>query len=110
MKMKFVSAVTVGLFALGLSTLPASAWCWLTGGGTIDKSNGTPHYSYGGVVNPGCSPTAAGGGNWNIVDHLAGLHFKGLQMSVIGCSGSSDKAPPVDLNIIDFEGVGVLSG
>jgi hypothetical protein len=84
--------------------------CWLTGGGTIGKTKGQPDYSYGGVVNPGCSPTAAGGGNWNVVDHLQGLHFKGLNISVIGCSGVPDKAPPVDVNIIDFQGTGTITG
>lgn len=37
-------------------------------------------------------------------------HFKGLTISVIGCSGTSDKAPPVNLNVIDFEDVGTLTG
>jgi hypothetical protein len=110
MKTTLIPRVTLGLCALGLSALTAGAWCWLTGGGTIDKDKGTPHYSFGGVVNPGCSPTAAGGGNWNVVDHFAGLHFKGLMISVIGCSGSSDKAPPVNLNVIDFEGFGTITG
>src|SRR5438309_4486662 len=36
----------------------------LTGGGTIKGGKGQPLHSFGGVVNPGCSPTAAGGGNW----------------------------------------------
>ena len=84
--------------------------CWLTGGGTIGKTQGQPDFSYGGVVNPGCSPTAAGGGNWNVVDHRDGLHFKGLNITVIGCGGSSDKAPPVNVNTIDFMGTGTLTG
>src|SRR5439155_24305710 len=42
--------------------------CWLTGGGQSFDHDGHLH-SYGGVVNPGCSPTAAGGGNWNDPDH-----------------------------------------
>ncbi len=110
MKAKLVSSATISLLTLVLSALSANAWCWLTGGGTVNKDNGVPEFSFGGVVNPGCSPTAAGGGNWNVVDHSAGLHFKGLDISVIGCSGSSDKAPPVKLNIIDFEGTGTLTG
>jgi len=89
---------------------PKATRCWLTGGGTIFKTKGKPHYSYGGVVNPGCSPTAAGGGNWNVVDHFAGLHFKGLTIRVIGCSGVPTKSPKVTVNIIDFEGEGTISG
>jgi hypothetical protein len=84
--------------------------CWLTGGGTIGKAKGAPRFSYGGVVNPGCSPTAAGGGNWNVVDHLNHLHFKGQFITVISCDGSSDKAPKVTVNTIDFMGTGIISG
>ncbi len=65
------------LMVFALSALPAGAWCWLTGGGTVDKSKGVPHFSFGGVVNPGCSPTAAGGGNWNVVDHFLQIHTSG---------------------------------
>jgi hypothetical protein len=84
--------------------------CWLTGGGTIGKTKGQPDYSYGGVVNPGCSPTAAGGGNWNVVDHLQGLHFQGQDIAVIACSGVPTKSPKVDVNIIDFQGTGIITG
>ncbi len=100
-------------FTLGgpaCQTPPPPGLCWLTGGGTIGKTRGVANYSYGGVVNPGCSPVAAGGGNWNVVDHRRNLHFKGLTISVIGCSGVSDKAPKVNVNIIDFEGFGTLEG
>jgi hypothetical protein len=89
---------------------PTPVTCWLTGGGTVGKTKGQPDFNFGGVVYPGCSPTAAGGGNWNVIDHLDGLHFKGLNITVIGCSGSSDKAPPVKVNIIDFQGTGTLTG
>ena len=89
---------------------PITGPCWLTGGGTIGKAAHGPVFSFGGVVNPGCSPTAAGGGNWNVVDHVQHLHFKGLNITVIGCTGVSDKAPPVDVNIIDFQGTGTLVG
>jgi hypothetical protein len=102
--------VTIGLLSLALTTSTASAHCWLTGGGTVDKDQGTPHFSFGGVVNPGCSPTAAGGGNWNVVDHQAGLHFKGLQIEVINCSGVPTKSPKSVFNIIDFGGVGTIVG
>jgi hypothetical protein len=90
---------------------PASpGLCWLTGGGTIGKTKGVPNYNFGGVVDPGCNPAAAGGGNWNVVDHLDKLHFKGLSMEVNGCGGGPDKAPPVKVNTIDFSGVGTLTG
>lgn len=90
------------------ATPPPQGLCWLTGGGTIGADPGTPNFTYGGVVNPGCSPTAAGGGNFNVLDHVTGVHFKGLTITVTGCSGVSDKAPPVPVNIIDFSGSGVI--
>jgi len=92
------------------STPPAQGPCWLTGGGTIGKGKGTPDYSFGGVVYPGCSPTAAGGGNWNVVDHASGLHFQGQEIIVDSCSGVSTKSPRVNVNIIDFHGVGIIGG
>ena len=91
-------------------TPPPPGPCWLTGGGTIDKGRGVPPFSYGGVVNPGCSPVAAGGGNWNVVDHARGLHFKGIDIVVIQCSGVPTKSPRVNVNIIDFMGTGTLTG
>jgi hypothetical protein len=84
--------------------------CWLTGGGTISDTSASPHYSFGGVVYPGCSPRAAGGGNWNVVDHLAGLHFKGLDIIVDDCCGVPTSSPPVNVNEIDFHGTGIISG
>ncbi len=84
--------------------------CWLTGGGTVFKVKDTPHYSFGGVVNPGCSPTAAGGGNWNVIDHFTGLHFQGQEIMVLDCSGVPTGSPKVEVNIIDFAGTGILSG
>jgi len=89
---------------------PSPSRCWLTGGGTISKTKGQPDYSFGGVVNPGCSPTAAGGGNWNVVDHVNGLHFKGLNIVVVNCGGVATKSPKVNVNTIDFTGVGTITG
>ncbi len=86
------------------------ARCWLTGGGTVFKVKGQPHFTFGGVVNPGCSPTAAGGGNWNVIDHFTGLHFQGQEIMVLGCSGVPTGSPKVNVNIIDFAGTGILSG
>jgi len=89
---------------------PSPSRCWLTGGGTVGKTKGQPDYSYGGVVNPGCSPTAAGGGNWNVVDHKSGIHFKGQNIIVDDCFGAPTKSPKVDVRIIDFHGTGIVSG
>ncbi len=89
---------------------PPPGLCWLTGGGTILKSKGVPNYSFGGVVYPGCSPTAADGGNWNVVDHNTGLHFQGQHIVVDSCSGVSTRSPRVNVNIIDFHGTGIIGG
>ena len=88
---------------------PPSSACWLTGGGTIGEGK-TPDYSYGGVVYPGCSPNAAEGGNWNVIDHEHSLHFQGQKIVVDDCMGVPDKAPRVPVNIIDFHGTGIISG
>ena len=113
-KVKVVdSAPPVVDFVLGgsfCSTPPPPGPCWMTGGGTIGKTKGVADYSFGGVVYPGCSPNAADGGNWNVVDHANGLHFQGKQIIVDDCSGVSTKSPKVNVNIIDFHGTGILSG
>lgn len=92
-----------------------SGGCWLTGGGTIGGGQGQPAFSFGGVVNPGCSPTAAGGGNWNVVWHAGKLHFKGLQIEVVDCGNLAgtvpgSTSPQTPFNYIDFQGVGTLKG
>ncbi|PWU16718.1 MAG: hypothetical protein C5B50_13045 [Verrucomicrobia bacterium] len=94
---------------------PATNMCWLTGGGTIGDVQRPPEHSFGGVVYPGCSPVAAGGGNWNDVDHRTRLHFKGLTIQVVDCGnlpgyppGSS--SPKTPFNFIDFKGEGTLKG
>jgi hypothetical protein len=81
----------------------------LTGGGTVDKTKGTPNYSFGGVVYPGCSPKAADGGNWNVVDHFTGLHFQGQSIIVDSCTGVPTRSPRVTVNVIDFHGTGIIS-
>jgi hypothetical protein len=91
-------------------TPPPPGPCWLTGGGTIGKTKGVANYSFGGVVYPGCSPQAAEGGNWNVIDHATGLHFQGQQIFVDSCSGVATKSPRVNVNIIDFHGYGIVSG
>jgi hypothetical protein len=102
-----VEFVLGGTFCEGT---PPPGPCWLTGGGTVYKAKGQPPYSFGGVVYPGCSPKAADGGNWNVIDHSNGLHFQGQSIIVDSCSGVSTKSPRVNVNIIDFHGVGILSG
>jgi hypothetical protein len=82
----------------------------MTGGGTIGTGKGTPTYSFGGVVYPGCSSKAADGGNWNVTFHAAGLHFQGQSIIVDGCSGSPTSSPKVPVNVINFHGTGILSG
>jgi len=89
---------------------PPTAMCWLTGGGTIKSGRGKPTFSYGGVVYPGCSPSAADGGNWNVISHDAGIHFQGQHIIVDSCSGVPTSSPKVPVNIIDFHGDGRLFG
>jgi len=90
--------------------IPPPGPCWMTGGGTIYKGRKVPNYSFGGVVYPGCSPKAADGGNWNVVDHNTGLHFQGKSIIVDECSGVRTRSPKVNVNIIDFHGTGIIGG
>jgi hypothetical protein len=92
------------------SGAPPPSACWETGGGTLDKSKGKPVWTFGGVIYPGCSPTAAGGGNLNIVNHITGLHFKGTDFVVDDCRGVPTSSPKVTVNIIDWHGTGYVSG
>jgi len=112
-KIKVISdAPPVMGFELGgsfCSTPPPPGPCWLTGGGTVDKTKGTPNYTFGGVVYPGCSPKAADGGNWNVVDHFTGLHFQGQHIIVDSCSGVPTSSPKVTVNVIDFHGEGIIT-
>lgn len=88
--------------------------CWETGGGQIDSDgdgdkDSPCEWSFGGVIYPGCSSTAAGGGNLNIKNHVTGAHFKGENFTVIDCRGGPDKSPKVSVNIIDFIGTGEVT-
>jgi hypothetical protein len=74
--------------------------CWLTAGGAKFESvdnlrSGTngPDDTWGGNVNPGCSPTAGDGGSWNHVAHGVKLHFHGQAIQVVRC-GNVDGIPP----------------
>ena len=91
------------------STPPPAGPCWETGGGTLDKVKGDNVWTFGGVIYPGCSSFAAGGGNLNIVNHVTGLHFKGENFVVDDCRGVSTKSPKVTVNIIDWHGTGEVT-
>ncbi len=74
--------------------------CWLTGGGAkISRVTNTtvaekgPKINFGGNVNPGCSPTAGDGGNWNHLDKYLDTHFQMTAIQVIEC-GNVDGIPP----------------
>lgn len=96
------------------------AACWLTGGGAkFSTLTGTtmaehgPQVSMGGNVNPGCSPIAGDGGQWNHVDHGNKLFFHGDAIVVDDCGpifeGGSD-SPDTPYNYIEFHGTGTLKG
>jgi hypothetical protein len=96
--------------------------CWLTAGGakfcpitgTKLGENG-PRFSWGGNVNPGCSPTAGEGGQWNTIARDLKLHFQGWQIQVVRCGNVEDIPPGSDspktpFNFIEFQGTGTLKG
>jgi hypothetical protein len=96
--------------------------CWLTGGGAkVSAIAGIPvaekgrRHNFGGNVNPGCSPTAGDGGNWNHIDDDLKLHFQGQHIEVIRC-GNVDGIPPgstsprTPFNFIEFQGTGRVQG
>jgi hypothetical protein len=97
------------------------AACWLTGGGAkFSAVTGTllaekgPQISFGGNVNPGCSPTAGDGGQWNHVDHGRKLHFQGTSIQVTDCGNVSgippgSTSPVTPYNFIEFKGTGRLN-
>jgi hypothetical protein len=95
--------------------------CWLTGGGAkFSAITGTllaekgPQISFGGNVNPGCSPTAGDGGQWNHLDHGRKLHFQGQSIEVTDCGNVSgippgSTSPVTPYNYIEFRGTGRLN-
>ena len=96
--------------------------CWLTAGGAkfssvtgTDVGDYTKVHNWGGVVYPGCSPYPSDGGNWNDIDNIQRLHFKGTNIHVIRC-GNMDGIPPgstspvTGVNFIEFQGTGTLKG
>jgi len=87
--------------------------CWMTGGGQVQIRTGL--HSYGGNVNPGCSPTAGEGGNWNHIAHGLNLHFQGRAIQVIRCGNvegipAGSTSPKTPYNFIEFTGTGRLVG
>jgi hypothetical protein len=88
--------------------------CWLTGGGTIKDGKGKPVYSFGGNVNPGCSPVAGEGGNWNLEAHDLGLRFDATAITVLDCGNvpgvEGSTSPVTPFSFIDWEGTGIVKG
>jgi hypothetical protein len=110
------------LVTLVSSEACANSACWLTGGGAkfsnilgMNVAEKGPQHSFGGNVNPGCSPTAGDGGSWNHVAHNLKLHFHGQAIRVIRCGNvpgipEGSESPVTPYNFIEFEGVGTLTG
>jgi hypothetical protein len=90
--------------------------CWLTSGGAKVQVGRTPEIAFGGNVNPGCSPTAGDGGDWNHIDRIRNLHFHGTSIQVIDCGNVAPPHPPgstspvTPFNFIEFMGTGTLKG
>ncbi len=94
---------------------PPDGRCWLTGGGLkVTDGLGSKH-SFGGNINPACSPTAGEGGNWNDVNHTVGLHFSGRAIEVLRCGNvegipEGSESPVTPVNFIEFTGTGWVKG
>jgi hypothetical protein len=98
------------------------AACWLTGGGVkfepllkLNLASHGPSTSFGGNVNPGCSPTAGEGGQWNHVAHSEKLHFQGFAIQVVRCGNvpgiePGSESPVTPFNFIEYQGTGRLKG
>jgi len=96
--------------------------CWLTGGGAkfsaitgTDVGEYTKIHNWGGVVYPGCSPYPSDGGNWNDINTLDRLHFKGTNIQVVRCGNiegiePGSESPVTAFNFIEFQGTGTLKG
>lgn len=99
-----------------------SGACWMTAGGVKFEAlmDGTaaqsgPRDSFGGNVNPSCSPEPGDGGQWNHIAHNAKLHFLGTSIRVVRCGNVAgidpgSESPVTPFNFIEFEGEGRLSG
>jgi hypothetical protein len=96
--------------------------CWLTAGGAkFSTVTGTPvaergpQHSFGGNVNPGCSPIAGEGGQWNHVAHQEKKHFQGFAIEVVDCGNvpgipPGSESPQTPFNYIEYRGSGRMLG
>ncbi len=96
--------------------------CWMTAGGVkfeaimgTDAAQAGPKDSFGGNVNPSCSPEPGDGGQWNHIAHSQKLHFLGTTIRVVRCGNVTgidpgSESPVTPFNFIEFEGEGTLSG
>ena len=96
--------------------------CWMTAGGVkfepimgADAAESGPKDSFGGNVNPSCSPEPGDGGQWNHIAHSEKLHFQGWTIRVVRCGNVTgidpgSESPVTPFNFIEFEGEGTLSG
>jgi hypothetical protein len=80
-------------------------------------ATGSPDVSYGGNINPGCSPTAGDGGNWNHIDHLYNLHLQARAIEVVECGNIPESirpkgsdSPKTPFNYLEWQGAGRLAG
>jgi hypothetical protein len=113
------ATVDWGVSVAGCGTKKA---CWLTGGGAkfdtilgINAAQKGPKVSFGGNVNPSCSPDPGQGGQWSHVDHDLKLFFQGTAIVVDDCGNVSDippgsTSPVTPFNFIEFHGTGSLKG
>lgn len=95
--------------------------CWLTGGGAkfspiagIAVAEKGPKVSFGGNVNPSCSPDPGEGGQWSHVDHDLKLFFQGRAITVDECGTlfppEGSTSPRTPYTYILYHGTGVLKG
>jgi hypothetical protein len=96
--------------------------CWLTGGGVkfnpltnTRQAEKGPFHTFGGNVNPSCSPEPGDGGQWTHTAHKADLHFQGQSIQVVRCGNVADippgsTSPVTPYNFIEFQGTGILKG
>ena len=109
-------------FILNAPVCGTEGTCWMTAGGVkfenlmdIDAAQSGPKDSFGGNVNPSCSPEPGDGGNWNHISHSLKLHFKGTSIRVVRCGNVTgidpgSESPVTPFNFIEFEGTGTLDG
>jgi hypothetical protein len=94
----------------------------MTGGGAkfstitnIGMAQKGPQHSFGGNVNPSCSPFPGQGGQWNHIAHKDKLHFMGTVIQVVRCGNvpripEGSESPVTPFNFIESQGTGTLKG